>query len=51
MPQTLNEAAMNFMLEVLWQELEPQLRALGVRTDKAVEGPRMAGDGREHGIF
>ncbi|MGE4193051.1 MAG: hypothetical protein AB7E51_06660 [Pseudodesulfovibrio sp.] len=43
MPSSIRRACRNFMLEVLWlDDLEPQLRALGVRTDKDVEGPRLA---------
>lgn len=40
MPETVHQATINFMFEVFWKiEIEPQLRLLGVRTDKEVEGP------------
>ncbi|WP_285906760.1 hypothetical protein [Pseudodesulfovibrio pelocollis] len=41
MARTVHEAAKAFMEEVLWRaEIAPVLRRLGVRTDRAVEGPR-----------
>ncbi|MEZ7197054.1 hypothetical protein [Pseudodesulfovibrio karagichevae] len=36
----------NFMLAVIWQvELEACIRALGIRTDVEVEGPRRSDHG------
>ena len=45
MSESVEKATMQFMLDVVYaDEVEPQLRLLGIKTDKSVEGPRIKTD-------